>query len=161
MFMFRTSVQGRGLREHGLDHVFDRRLLDRQVEHVVVGEETGGDARRLRLRHPQRHPVALVMDDLAVGVERGGAVREHDADRLVRGELVREARERAVEEDPAVMDHDHALAQRLHVCHVVARQQDGRAVAAVVLGDERPDPLLHRHVETDRRLVEEEHLRAM
>ena len=54
-----------------------------------------------------------------------------------------------------------ALAERLDVRHVVARQQHGRVVAAVVLGDERADPLLHRHVEPDRRLVEEEHLRPV
>ena len=54
-----------------------------------------------------------------------------------------------------------ALAERLDVGHVVAREQDGRPVACVVLGDERADPLLHRHVEPDRRLVEEEHLRPV
>ncbi len=54
-----------------------------------------------------------------------------------------------------------ALAERLDVGHVVARQQHRRAVTPVVLGDERADALLHRHVETDRRLVEEEHLRQV
>ena len=60
-----------------------------------------------------------------------------------------------------MVDHDHALAERLDVGHVVARQEHGRLVALVVLGDERPDPLLHRHVEPDRGLVEEEHLRPV
>ena len=59
------------------------------------------------------------------------------------------------------MDDDHAPAERHDVRHVVARQQHRRLVAAVVLGDERADPLLHRHVEADRRLVEEEHLRPV
>ena len=61
----------------------------------------------------------------------------------------------------AVVDDDDALAQRLDVSHVVAREQHGRAVASVVLGDERADALLHRHVEADRRLVEEQHLRQV
>jgi hypothetical protein len=59
------------------------------------------------------------------------------------------------------VDDDDALAQRFHVGHVVAGQEHRRAVAPVVLGDERTDPLLHRHVEADRRLVEEEHLRLV
>ena len=67
----------------------------------------------------------------------------------------------AVEQDPAVVDDDHPLAEGLDVGHVVARQQDRRAEAAVVLGDERPDPLLHRDVEAERRLVEEQDLRAV
>ena len=54
------------------------------------------------------------------------------------------------------MDNDHALAQSDDVCHVVARQQHRRTVAAVVLRDERANSLLHRDVETDRRLVEEQ-----
>ena len=60
-----------------------------------------------------------------------------------------------------MVDHDDALAQRLDVRHVVAREQHRGAVALVVVGDERADALLHRHVEADRRLVEEEHLRPM
>ena len=67
----------------------------------------------------------------------------------------------AVEQDPAVVDDDHPPAQRLDVGHVVAGEQHGRAVALVVLGDERADALLHRHVEADRRLVEEQHLRPV
>ena len=59
------------------------------------------------------------------------------------------------------MDDDDAAAERHHVRHVVARQQDGRAVAPVVLGDEAANPLLHRHVQADRRLVEKEHLRPV
>ena len=60
-----------------------------------------------------------------------------------------------------MVDDDDALAQRLDVRHVVAREQHRGAVALVVLGDERADPLLHRHVEADRRLVEEEHPRLV
>ncbi len=67
----------------------------------------------------------------------------------------------AVEEDPAVVDDDDALAERLDVGHVVAREHHRRLVALPVRGDELADPLLHGHVEPDRRLVEEEHLRPM
>jgi len=67
----------------------------------------------------------------------------------------------AVEEELAVMDHDHALAQRLDVGHVVAGQQHGGVVPPVVLGDEGADAPLHGHVQPDGRLVEEEHARAV
>jgi hypothetical protein len=42
----------------------------------------------------------------------------------------------AVEQDAAMVDHNHALAERDDVRHVVARQQDARTVPAVVFGDE-------------------------
>ena len=67
----------------------------------------------------------------------------------------------AVEQEPAVVDDDHPPAERFHVGHVVAGEEDGRAGAAVVLRDEGPDAPLHRHVQPDGRLVEEDHLRAM
>ena len=67
----------------------------------------------------------------------------------------------AVEEQGAVVDHDHPAAERLDIGHVVAGEQDRRAGAAVVLGDERADPALHRHVQPDRRLVQEEHPRLV
>ena len=60
-----------------------------------------------------------------------------------------------------MVDDDHPAAERDDVRHVVARQQHGRAVAPVVVGDERPDAFLHRHVEPDRRLVEEQNLRSV
>ena len=60
-----------------------------------------------------------------------------------------------------MVDDDHALAERFHVGHVVAREQNRGAVTLVVLGHERADALLHRDIEADRRLVQEKHLRPM
>ena len=68
---------------------------------------------------------------------------------------------RAVEEQPAFVDDDYPPAQRLDIGHVVARQQHRGAQASVVVLDEGADTLLHRDVEPDRRLVEEEHLRSV
>ena len=59
-----------------------------------------------------------------------------------------------------VDDHD-APAQRLHVGHVVAGEQDGRPEAAVVLRDKGAYAPLHRHVEADGRLVQEHHAGAV
>ena len=60
-----------------------------------------------------------------------------------------------------MVDHDHAPAQRLDVGHVVAREQHGRAGAPVVAGQELADAPLHGHVDADRRLVQEQHLRLV
>ena len=54
------------------------------------------------------------------------------------------------------MDDDHPLAQRLDIRHIVAGQQDGRARAAVVFGDELADAALHGHIQTDGGFVEEQ-----
>jgi len=51
------------------------------------------------------------------------------------------------------MDHDHALAERLYVGHVVAGQHNRGAAAAVVLGEKGSDAALHGHVQADRGLV--------
>ena len=59
------------------------------------------------------------------------------------------------------MDDDDPVAERFHVGHVVAGQQDGGAEAAVVFVDEGADAALHGDVEADGRLVEEDHLRAV
>ena len=60
-----------------------------------------------------------------------------------------------------MVDDDDALAERLDVSHVVTREHHRRLVALPVHGNELADPLLHRHVEPDRRLVEEQHLRPV
>jgi hypothetical protein len=57
-----------------------------------------------------------------------------------------------------VVYDDHSLAECFNVGHVVACQQDRRAVAAVVFGDERADPPLHRDVKADGRFVEKQDL---
>jgi hypothetical protein len=59
------------------------------------------------------------------------------------------------------MDDDDAAAQGFHIGHIVAGQQHRRPIATVVFGHERADAPLHCHVEANRRLVEEQHLRAM
>src|SRR5207237_3028389 len=99
------------LSEDELDHVLDRRVLDRQIEHVQIRKQSRGDARCLELRDAKSDAVAVAMDDLAVRSEWRGPVLEDDPDRLVRRELLSQSRERAVEEDPPVVDHDHALAE--------------------------------------------------
>ena len=68
--------------------------------------------------------------------------------------------ERPVEEDLAVIDHDDAIAQLLDVLHVMARQHRHDAVLAIVDAEELAHALLADDVESDRRLVEEEHASA-
>ncbi len=128
----------------------------------MLGQQPAGDRGRAVLVHPQRDPVAVDPDQLPVRLEQRRVDRaDRRGDRLAlrvpRGQLA----QAAVVEDPAGVDDDHPLAQRLHVGHVMAGEQHGGAAAGVVLGQERADPLLHRHVEPDGRLVQEQHLRAV
>jgi hypothetical protein len=69
---------------------------------------------------------------------------------------LRRLRERAVRQDLAAADHDHALAQRLDVVHVVRRQDHGHAALAIEPLDERPHRELGHGVEADRGLVEKQ-----
>ena len=67
----------------------------------------------------------------------------------------------AVVDQPALVDHDHARAERGHVVHVVAGEQHRRAVALVVAADELAHRACIDDVEPDGRLVEEQHLRPV
>ena len=60
-----------------------------------------------------------------------------------------------------MVDHDHPLAQRHHVGHVVAGEQHGGALALVVLGEEAADAALHGDVQPQGGLVQEQHSRAV
>ena len=61
---------------------------------------------------------------------------------------------RLIEQDPPLVDHDHALAHLLHVRGVVRGQQQGAAVALGLFADQRADHRLGADVEPDRGLVE-------
>ena len=104
--------------------------------------------------------VGLGPDDLPVTGQVGRRL-ELDHQRALGGEALAQLGEVAVEQQATVVDDDHPLAQGLDVGHVVAGQQDRGAGAPVVVGEEAADPLLHRHVEAERRLVEEQHGRAV
>ncbi|MEY4581145.1 MAG: hypothetical protein RL701_5848, partial [Pseudomonadota bacterium] len=67
----------------------------------------------------------------------------------------------SVEWASSKIDHDHARAQRGHVCHVVAGQNHGRALLFVVATDELAHRCLHGDVEPDGRLIEKQHARSM
>ncbi len=128
---------------------------------MQLAQHLGRDLGCVGAADPDRRPPVIGAQDLAVLRQVGRAVEQGDADRLGRRELVGQGGEGAVEQDPAVVDDDHPLAQGLDVGHVVARQQHRRARPLVVLGEERADPLLGGDVEPDRRLVEEQHRRPM
>src|SRR5215831_7623814 len=89
------------LREDDLDHVLDRRLLDREVGDLQLPEQPRRDWRRLRLGDAQLHAIAISLEDLSVGVEWRGAVHKRHVDRLVRGKAVRKRRQTAVEQHAA------------------------------------------------------------
>ena len=65
------------------------------------------------------------------------------------GETVHDFLERAVEKDGATVDDDDPPAERLDVGHVMAGQQDGRPMGAVVLAEEFAHRPLRDDVQTD------------
>src|SRR6185369_15271710 len=66
-----------------------------------------------------------------------------------------------VEDDAPVVDDDDPARDALDVAGIVAREKDRHARLRVPLTDEVAELLSRNHVEPDRRLVEEEHLRRV
>ncbi len=146
--------------EGPFDHVFDRGLLDAEVEDVEVGEETPGHFGCLRTGHRQDRLRRCGLFDLPVAGQVGEVPGDPDGDRLLGAETLRQLGQVAVEEQRTAVDHDHPLAEGGHVGHVVAGQQHRRPFIGGVGGDEAADPLLHRQVETEGGFVEEQHRRG-
>ena len=146
------------------DDLLERRVLHSQVFDRQLGERAPHElANRRRLDLKDRAVVVERHDPPAERIQpltRDGA-REAEGDPLVRANIAHERVEGAVVGEPPAVDDDDARAERGDVVHVVAREEDRRAEALVVRADEAAHRRLHRHVEPDRRLVEEEHLRAV
>ena len=99
---------------------------------------------------------------VGVGVgDRAAVVGEIDRQPALAGDARAQLGERAVGQDLAVADHDHARAQRLDVVHVVRREDHRHAALAVEPLDEVADRELRDGVEADRRLVEEQDRRRV
>jgi hypothetical protein len=115
------------------------------------------------VRHLQHRLRLLVGDDLAQGLEVGARDRpgEPHRDALVGAHAAHQVGERAVEDQPALVDDDDARAERGHVLHVVAGQQHAGPEALVVGAEIGAHGGLHRDVQADGRLVEEEHARPV
>ena len=67
-------------------------------------------------------------------------------------------RHRAVEQDPAAVQHDHPLAQRGHVLGLVGGDHDGRRLACAAEHVAKPAPL--GRVQPGGRLVEDQQVRV-
>ena len=116
---------------------------DAQGELTVVG--AGGGA---ELRLP------------GVWKRRAGAGDEGD-DFFARAAGGFEAGQRAVVDFCALVDHDDTFTKFLDVGHVVAREENGDAILAVVVAEKLADGALGHDVETDGRFVEKEDARAV
>ena len=80
-----------------------------------------------RLGNTQRGQAVLAGHHLPVGAQVRLAILQPDDDRLVGREALHQGCEVAVEEEPSVVDDDDPAAERLHVRHVVAGEEDGGA----------------------------------
>jgi hypothetical protein len=69
--------------------------------------------------------------------------------------------DRTVVHHPAVVDHHEAWAEPFDVGQIVGGQHQGGVPGAAQFGEETPHRLPADHVESDRRLVQEEHLRTV
>jgi hypothetical protein len=139
------------------DDVFDLGFGDVEIGDWETAEGFAADFGDAGAGHFQTGGLGLLLDDFTEGSEvpRGG-VGEGQADELVGGEAGDDFCERAVEEDFAMIDDDHAWAERLDVAHVVAGEDGGDLLIAIVVAEEIADALLRRDVEADGGLVEEE-----
>ena len=102
-------------------------------------------------------PIWVAARDTEVGTRLRQVDDEHTLQRHPRSQ----ARQRPVEDQAAVVDHEHSLAEPLDVTHVVRGQQQ-RGAELCALGKEKvTQPLLADHVQSDGRLVEDKQPRAM
>ena len=111
--------------------------------------------------HIQTHQHPTGVDDVAVGAEVETFLIELDDDRLAGRELLDQAAEGTVEQQLTVVDDDDPFTQGLDVGHVMARQQHSGIVELVVGADEAADTTLHRDIQTERGLIEEEDARTV
>src|SRR5690606_33784547 len=88
-------------------------------------------------------------------------VRRAGASPSCRGAPANEFLEATVVDEAPLVDDDDPRAERRHVVHVVAGEQDRGALPLVVGADEAPDRGLHGDVQTDGGLVQEEDLRSV
>ena len=146
------------------DDLFERSVLHFQVHDRQRRQRAPDDVANGRSLDLQDHAVVVERHDPpADGLHvspRDGAL-EAEGDALVRANVVHERLERAVVREPPAVDDDDTRAERRHVLHVMAREDDRGPEALVVRANEPPHRRLHRHVEPDRRLVEEEHAGAV
>ena len=144
-------------------HLLERRLLDRQVDDRQRGQSVAHHGLQARVRHRQHGLRRVGGDDGPQLLELGALDRARQAhgEALVGPHPAHQRLQVAVVDQPAVVDDDDARAERGHVVHVVAGEQHRRAEPLVVVADEVAHLGLHRDVEPDGRLVEEQHARPV
>src|SRR5215831_2225871 len=105
----------------------------------------------------------LAADYFRILLDRGGDVRIFHVQlhELERSYAVAQLGQVAVEQELPVMDDDHTLAESGYIGHVVAREKNGSPMALIMQTDEFADSPLHRNVDAEGRLVEEQNGWAM
>ena len=90
--------------------------------------------------------------------QRHVGLRGEEGDELAADVAAPQRVDGLVEKEAAAVDHDDAVTHALHVARVVRGEEDGAALLLGTLADDVADRGLGRHVEADRRLVEEHDL---
>ena len=69
------------------------------------------------------------------------------------GKSIDDLRQRAVEENLAVINHQHAIAKFFDVLHIMAGEERDNVMFRVVNAQELADALLTDHIEPDCRFI--------
>src|SRR5665213_4236430 len=130
--------------ERDADHLFDGRILNREIRHREIRKQTRASRSRSLARHLERNTRRRVMRNGAVLREPRSRhrLREHELDALYRCDARDQRGELAVVEQPAAIDDQHARCQRRDVRHVVRREQNGRTMSLAI----RPEAVSYTHL---------------
>src|SRR5205807_3085572 len=86
---------------------------------------------------------------------------ESKTENFVPGKSIDDLRQRTVEENLAVIDHEHAIAQLFDVLHVMAGQQRDNAMFLVVNAQKFADAFLTDYIQADCRFIKKQHARLV
>ncbi len=114
-------------------------------------------------RHFQADAGRLAFDDRAEAIQivrhfAAGKLQVHD---LVPAEALQNVLERPVVIDAAMIDDDGPLAEGLHVLHVVTGEEHRDLALGLIELEEVLHAALGHDVQANRRLVQQQHLRAV
>ena len=119
--------------------------------------------RDLLPRHLEFRPGKLHLKHLPKRLQPlGGSVaRKEQFNDFKRPKPIDHLFKRTVVFDFPFVDHDGPSAESLHILHVVAGQQHGQLPLRLVVLEEFLDSTLRDHVETNRRFVQQQHIRIV
>ena len=144
------------------DHFFDRHFLDIDVADVAGFEQLPAGFGHFRAWNLQLYRNRRLFGHFAkLGQVAGRFLLEGETENLVPRKSINDLRERTVEEDFAVVDHQDAMTKFLDILHIMAGQQRDDTMFLVVDTQKLADTFLTHDIQPNGRLVEKQHARLM